>query len=189
MTIFMRSMSAVLGLGLVVSACSSDGPATVYIALSYQVRCLDCQPRTADDSPHPIKNVDGEIGLSLDCEVRRLADARRVTFSANHQSSDNTQNYAIRVTNGSLDGDESDGPCDVQIIEGANTYEGACGSDEPTTDRPCQATFEVKDGVVRGGVFCNKLPNMSNLTSTRYLVAPGTSTDPATFEVYGCSGL
>jgi hypothetical protein len=188
MTIIIRSMSAALGLGLVVSACTSDGTPTVYMALSYQVRCQNCQPRAPDDAAHQIKNVNTELGLKLECTVRDIQSVRRVNFSATHNSTDSNDNFAITLENGRLGDDESDGPCDLRVVEGNNTYEGACGTDDPSSDHPCQAHFREENGIIRGDLQCQNIPNMSNLTSQRYVYEPGT-TDALKFEIYGCGGL
>jgi len=186
----MRSTSWLLGLGfatLTSAACTSDADPTVYVALSYQVRCLTCQPRVPDENAHEIKAVNGEGGLQLECRVNRIGGTRRVSFSSTHPKGDDT--YSLSVTNGNIDGDESEGPCQVDLTESGNSYSGACGSDDPTEDRPCKISFEERNGVIKGGVYCLNIPNVGNRTSTRTLVSPATRDEPATFEVHGCKGL
>jgi hypothetical protein len=183
-----------LGLGYIlcgVGACSTDTTPTVYVDLAYQVRCLDCQPRSADDPQHAIKVVDGEDGYSLACNVKKVSGARRVTFSVSHLDvTQSSTDHAFKVSLGNIDADDTSLPCDVNIVEGANTYEGACTSDPPSDQTgPCQAKFSVKDGVISGGLYCNNIPNQANLTTTRYIVSPGSMTDPAAFKLYGCTGL
>jgi hypothetical protein len=171
------------------ASCSSDTTPTVYIQLSYQVRCLDCNPRAPDDNEHVIKNVDGEDGYKLTCQVKKENGVRRVDFSVAHTSSDAASSYTFTLEKGSLDGDDSSGECQVTVIEGDNTYKAPCSSDEPSDDSPCQAQFSVDKGVIKGGVLCNNILNEAASTLTRYVVSPGTRTDPAGFSLYGCAGL
>jgi hypothetical protein len=190
----MTMRSTPVGLGLlsllaVLTGCTSETTPIVYIGMTYQVRCLDCQPRDTDPNPRDIRAVDGEAGYNLQCAVTKSGGTRRVTFSAEHQSSDSTKKYLLTVSGGRLDGEESDGPCVVRVIEGDTTYKGDCSTDDPTTERPCQVSFKEKNGVIKGSLYCDKIPVDGNLTQIRYLVAPYSSEDPAEFELYGCSGL
>lgn len=171
------------------ASCSSDTTPTVYIQLSYQVRCLDCNPRAPDDNEHDVKNVDGEDGYNLSCTVKKEDGERKVTFTADHLSSDSGSNYSFKLENGNLDGDDTSGECQVTIIEGDNTYKSPCSSDAPSDDSPCQAQFSVDNGVIKGGVLCNNIVNEATSALTRYVVAPGSRTDQAKFALYGCGGL
>ena len=170
-------------------SCTSDTTPIVYIGMAYQVRCLDCQPRVPDDNAHDVRAVDGESGYNMSCVASRDGGTRRVTFSAEHKNDDSARTYTVSVRNARLAAAESDGICEVRIIEGDNTFVAACGTDEPSSDRPCQVTTELKGGVIKGKIFCDKVPSEASLSSVRYLVAPYTQTDPAEFELYGCAGL
>jgi hypothetical protein len=188
----MRSTSVWLGLLsllAVLASCTSDTTPIVYIGMTYQVRCLDCQPRDSDPNPRDVRAVDGEAGYNLECAVTKTGSTRRVTFSAENQSSDSARSYLLTVRAGRLGGDESDGPCEVRVKEGDSTYEAACSSDAPSTERPCQVSFKEKNGVIKGQLYCNKILSDVGPSRFRYLVAPYTSEDPAEFELYGCSGL
>ena len=174
-----------LGFGLV--SCTSDTTPTVYVGLSYQIRCLDCQPRALDDVARNVKAVDEEAGHRLACRVEDRDGTKRVTFSLAHDSSDETKNYSLRVNNGNLTGGTDD-PCELTIVEGANTYKGGCSSEEPNADRPCQVSFELDRSVLRGSLYCNNIGNEATANVTRYVVAP-LSREPVKFEIYGCTGL
>jgi hypothetical protein len=187
----MRSICLPLLLGLGLAACTSDTTPSIYVSVAYQVRCLDCQPAGPDDTAHDIKVVNGEDGYTLECSVQKVDNVRRVTFSVEHLEGDKSSgDHLFRVSSGNLDADESDLACEIKIVEGANTYEGRCSSDPPAdSGGPCQAKFSVENGVIKGGVYCTAIPNTANLSTTRYLVAPATRTDLASFEIHGCSGL
>jgi hypothetical protein len=180
-----------LGLGLIgIAACTTDTAPSVYVAVAYQIRCLNCEPAGPDDAAHEIKVVDGEDGYKVDCAVRRVDNDRRVTFSVEHiDPLHSSTNHVFKISSGNLDADDSEVSAEVTIVEGANTYIGGSSGEPPSDSGPCQATFSVKDGVIKGGVYCSKIPNNANLSTTRYLVSPNTRTDPAQFEIHGCSGL
>jgi hypothetical protein len=181
----MRSIAWLLGIGVVATACSTEDEHVVYAALSYQIRCLEgCEPRVPDLPGHEIKAVDGEGGISLDCRVRDIGGTPRVSFSASFHD----PSFSFGIDNGNLEGEESDGPCSVRLVEDNNTYVGACGSDSPTQERPCEITLYVEHNVVKGSVFCNQIPNDANMTSTRWLTLPSTR-EPATFELHGCKDI
>lgn len=179
----------VLSLFGLFAGCTSETTPIVYIGMTYQVRCLDCQPREPDPTPRDVRAVDGEAGFSLDCSVTKSGSTRRVSFSAEHQSSDAESKYVISVRGARLGGEESDGPCDVRVIEGNNTYVAGCSTDSPTTERPCQLALKEKGGVVSGELYCNKMPSDASLSQVRHVVAPYTETDPVKLELYGCRGL
>jgi hypothetical protein len=174
---------------LAAASCTSDTTPIVYIGMAYQVRCLDCQPRVPDESAHDVRAVNGEAGYNMSCVANKEGGTRRVTFSAEHKNDSAARNYTLLVRGARLAAEESDGPCEVRLIEGDNTYVAACSTDEPSTDRPCQVTTELKGDVIKGKIYCDKVPSEASLTSVRYLVAPYTQTDPAEFELYGCAGI
>ena len=171
-----------------VLGCTSDTAPTVYVGMSYQVRCIDCQPRALDDAARNVKAVDAESGYKLSCKVDNDGGTRRVGFSIVHDSAKSDQSYSLSVSHANLTDEESDGPCSVRVVEGANTYEGACGSDDPSEDRPCKISFEVKGGVIHGSLYCAKLQSDATSGILRYVTAP-VSRDAAEFEIHGCTDL
>lgn len=112
-----------------------------------------------------------------------------MSFSIEHQSKDADDKYLLSVRNARLGGEESEGPCDVRVIEGNNTYVGGCSSEEPSSERPCQISLREKAGVITGELYCRQIPNNVSLAQIRYLVAPRTEDEPAELELYGCRGL
>lgn len=189
----MRSTCWLLGLGLAVFACTSDTTRVIYMDLSYQVRCLDCTPAAPDESAHKIKAVEGEGGLDLTCRAQRDGDTRLINFNSTYPGSsdtdgDNTGRYVLRVERADLDGDSNEF-CQVHLEESGNTYEGRCGRGEPTEDQPCRVNLSVEGGVVKGDVYCSRITNINTARDIRYLVAPMTRAEPATFQVYGCTNL
>lgn len=190
----MTMRSTPVGLGLlcllaVLTSCTSETTPIVYIGMTYQVRCLDCNPRDTDPNPRDIRAVDGEAGYNLQCAVNKTGGTRRVTFGAERQSSDSTKTYLIEVKGARIGGEESDGPCQVRVVEGDTTYVGPCSTDEPSSERPCQVSLKEKGGVIKGSLKCNRIPMEGSPTFIRYVVAPYSSEDPAELELYGCEGL
>jgi hypothetical protein len=187
-------MRRLLALSLVFApvslACATSDPAPVYVSINYQVRCIDCNPRAADDSAHTITALDGADGFDVACTTQQLAKGRLVTFSANLvDSAHPSKNYGIKILQADVEKSDPGSSCRVQVVEGSNTYEGRCGSAAPSADVPCQLNkLKVSNGVVTGKLLCDAIPNRNDSSVTRYLVAPG-STDPISLEVHGCPDL
>lgn len=177
-----------LGCGVGLFGCTSDTAPTVYVGMAYQVRCIDCQPRALDDAARDVKAVDAEAGYKLTCAADKMSGTKRVSFSVEHASTNSDNSYSLSVSHANIEGEESDGPCSVRVVEGANTYEGACGSDDPTEDRPCKISFDIKSGVLNGSLYCAKIASDASASIVRYVAAP-LSKDPSKFEIHGCSGL
>lgn len=174
---------------LAVTACVRQDPAPLFVDMTYQVRCVDCTPRSVDDAPHAIAALNGEDGFAVSCRVQRPGKDRLVSFSATFKDAKHSdKNYSIKIRQADLDRADPGAGCLVDIAEGANTYEGTCTSGDPADDKPCQLKLSAKDGIVKGSLFCVNIPNRSENSLTRHIVSPD-STDPASFEVHGCVGL
>ncbi len=172
------------------AACSSQDPAPIYFGLSYQLRCLGCQPSSADDSVHTITAIDGEDGYTLTCNANRQMGKRQLSFSATYTNSATPgDTHVIKIQQAFVDGNDPGSLCLVSVREGANTYLGACTSGTPTADQPCQLTFKLVGSTVKGTLYCAGIPNSGTTVSKRYLVAPTTETTPVSFELEGCTGL
>jgi len=181
-----------LGLGLAVVvgfgalSCKSESTPPIYLDTDYQLRCLDCQPRTADEPEREVALLDGEFDWRVTCALSRISGNDSMNLVALHESERTSERYGIRVTRATVGEDEQSDECRVRITEGANTYEGACTSDEPSEDTPCQVEFEREGEIISGSVYCRRIPNMANLTSYRYLVDPGSNDKAAKLEVHNC---
>jgi hypothetical protein len=163
-------------------ACSNQDPAPMFVEVSYQVRCINCSPRAADDSPHAVTALDGENGFHVSCDIEQPAKDRLISFSVQNG------NYAIKILQAALDKPSPGTNCSVVVIEGSNTYRGACTDGSPTADEPCQVKLGVSHGNVTGTLLCENIPNDSDATVMRHVVKPGTD-QPTAIEVDGCSGL
>jgi hypothetical protein len=187
----MRATWISLVLGCALAGCTSESTPVIYMSLAYQVRCIDCEPRGPDDPAREIKHVDGEDDYDLDCEVRRVDGTRRVTFSASQidpKMPSTNKSFGIELA--AIDEDDSELNCTVNVVESGNAYQGACSSDAPEdSGGPCQVNLRVQKGVIKGGVYCDDLPNRNDPSTARYLVEPSTRSDPATIEIHGCRGL
>ena len=130
-------------------------------------------------------------GFKLTCAASTQSGAKRVSFSIMHESATEEQRYTLAVSHAKLDGEETDGPCSVRVVEGANTYEGPCGSDDPSEDRPCKVSVKVEKGVLKGSLYCAKIPSDASSSIVRYVTAPISrdSREPAQFEIHGCQGI
>ncbi len=182
---------AVVLVALLVTSCTSQDPEPVYLDTTYQLRCIDCVPRVPDEANHAIMQLDGEAGFTLGCSAEKTGGKTLLTFSAAFSDPMHAdQNYEFKISQARIDAKDPGGSCEVRLLEAGNTYLGKCTADAPTTDTPCQLTFKVVGGIVHGTVYCDNIPNPSaSPATTRYLVAPSTASDPAKFEIHGCSGL
>jgi hypothetical protein len=184
-------ISATLGLVLVCSlggACKSESTPPIYVDADWQLRCRDCEPRTADDPERKVAYLDGEFDFKITCDVKEISGKPSMTLVVAHDSDRQSERYGIRITRANIEGDQPD-ECKVRINEGANIYEGACSGDDPTTEQPCKVSFDQKDQIVEARVYCDKIPNQANLASFRYLVDPGTDEKPIKLAVHNCTGL
>jgi len=171
------------------TSCVTNDPAPLYADVNYQVRCIDCEPRAVDDTPHHITALDGEKGFDVACTTQSVSGGRLVTFNASLIDSKHpTSTYAFKILQANVDKQDPGSSCRVQIVEGNNTYERHCTSRDPTADVPCHVKISDVKGSAKGSVLCGELPNRNDMTVTRHLVKPGTS-DPAPFEIQGCPGL
>ena len=171
-------------------ACSEEDPAPLFFKIDYQVRCIDCEPRSMDDPSRAIRGLDGERGFAVSCRATRQGGDRIATFSAMHtDTGDPANNYGITIDQVNLDGGDPGSSCRVSVTEGNNTYEGVCAPDEPEPpNAPCPVELELDGDVIQRSVYCDDIPNRSTTMITRYVVAPGEDA-PADFEVQGCTGL
>jgi hypothetical protein len=166
----------------VLLACSEEDPAPQFIEVGYQIRCLDCQPASTDDTPHKVSAVAGDSDILVACHVD--GSKPRVTFSVMGESGGDA--FAFRVKDVSLTGKEPGDACVVTVKEGSNTYEGNCTAGAPSDDVPCQVKLEQDDDVIHGSVLCRNIPNALTPTVRRNVVAPSTS-KAAQFEIHGCT--
>jgi hypothetical protein len=179
--------AVVLGLGSL--ACKSESEPPIYLDTDYQVRCLDCTPRTSDDPEREVALLDGEFDWTISCEIQRISGSDSMTLVATHESKRTSERYGLRISRANVGEDEQSDECEVRIIEGANTYEGACTADDPSAELPCQIDFDQEGEVIEGTIYCNRIPNEANLSSFRYLVDPGSNNRAARLEVHNCTGL
>jgi hypothetical protein len=174
---------------LVQAACKTESSPPVYFDANYQLRCLDCEPRTGDDPERDIALLDGEEDFEITCNVKRISGKRSITLVVNHDAERESARYGIRITRANIDSGDQPDECEIRVTEGANVYEGACTGGETSTEQPCSVSFDRKAEIVEGSVYCDKIPNQANLASFRYLLSPGSNDKPMKFEVHNCSGL
>jgi hypothetical protein len=168
-------------------ACAEQDPPPHFMDVTYQVRCVDCQPLSMDDKTRRVLAIDGENNFEVGCTAN--GSGPLLSFSATHTDKDNKDNnYSIQVLQASLASRDPGKSCEVRVTEGSNSYSGKCTEDAPTEDSPCQVKFHRDDQNVTGSIFCKRIPNRNTAELTRWVVKPGT-TKPFTFQVDGCEGL
>lgn len=174
----MHRLLVALALCPIFVACSEEDPAALFADVNYQVRCIDCEPRTGDSPERDLAVVDGEGGASLRCE----SVAGLVTLVIR------TSDYAFEIHNARL-GNDPGGQCKVRVKEGSNTYEGDCKPEGEEGAQPCEVELTADGSGFVGRVFCDKIPHESNTQRFQYVVAPGTRDEPAEVVASGCAGL
>lgn len=185
----MRRLIALAFIAASSLACAEEDPPPLFVDLDYQVRCIDCEPRAADDAVRRVMALDGEDGFSVDCNVARREGDRLVTFTAAYTDEERSRNsYSFGVIQANLDASGPGGSCRVVAVEGDNSYEGKCTGGDPSEEEPCRVELEAEDDIVMGSVLCENIPNRNSAMITRHLVAPN-SESAARFEVHGCRGL
>ena len=189
-----RLLASTLGLSLALPAalcalvgCNETDPEALYIDVLYQLRCIDCEPRTNDGIARDIHHLDGDQGFDLGCESTTVDGDRRVSFSAEYFDLDNeSDNYSIQVDQAGLDGAGNGPNCSIKVLDSGSTYEGLCADDEPTEERPCVVDLKKEGDIIRGTLFCDRIPIMDMTSPIRYLKRPN-SNKPAELEIRGCT--
>ena len=100
-----------------------------------------------------------------------------------------SRNFALRIRDLGLDDKDPGDACEVTVSEGNNTYEGKCTREDPDAEHPCKVMVNREDSRLLGSVFCQNIPNRSNQSSMRHVVAPLETEAPAQFELHNCDGL
>lgn len=185
-----------LAVAITAADCSNVDPAPLFIDVDYQVRCIDCEPRSPDDPKRRIMTLDGDNGYQLDCHASVVGTDRVLSFSAKYDDPEaSAKNHSIEVLQVGYEEKDPGSKCEVRVRERSNRYIGKCTDGDPTPDTPCQVKLKVEDGIVKGSLFCIGIPNEAIESSVRYLVHsddPDPMADdrvPATFEVQGCTGI
>jgi hypothetical protein len=167
-------------------ACTEADPPSVYVEADYQVRCLDCEPRAADEPAHDVRAVEGQRDFQVFCTRDRVAGVSVVSFGADSDrvQVNGNQGFGFEVRT-MVPGADPGSSCQVLLHEGVNRYEGRCSAAEPDPEIPCQVTSSAEGGTLRGSLLCANLPNASSAQLRRAVVRSLTR-EPAEFEVHGC---
>lgn len=172
-----RSLFA-LASALLLTACNEENPAALFADVAYQVRCLDCEPRVADDPARELAVVDGEQGTSLRCESVNGRVSLEVVAPG----------YAFKVIDARLGNDPGD-QCEVRITEGVNEFRGSCKPDGASGSAPCEVELTRSGSGFDGTVLCKQIRHHRTASLFRYVVSPGTTDEPAAISAQGCVGL
>ena len=172
-----RSLLALAALAFIAS-CNEEDPAALFADVTYQLRCLDCQPVSPDPPKRDFSVVDGEDGTSLEC----YAEGGRVTLRIN------AGEFAFSIVDTRL-GDDPGNECEVRVTEGGNEYRGGCKSVGGSGSNPCEVELTPDGSGFNGTIECHQIRHKSNNTWIRHLVAPGETAEPAEISAQGCAGL
>jgi hypothetical protein len=168
------------------AACKNEDPAALFLDFDYQVRCVDCVPRSNDDPAREIHAVDGEDDLTIDCSTIEREGDRLVSFSLEHFDTKLGEvDFSLSVEQIDLDSGDPGAGCQVVAKEGSNVYEGDCTDGDPNDDQPCSIELEQEGDGIRGTLHCVHIENKAQPTLRRHITAPGVD-EPAEFEVTGC---
>lgn len=171
-------------------SCKPDYDPPVYLEAKYQVRCLDCEQHAADEPARDIAQLDGEFDMTIECTVSKINSKRSLNLNVSYKPSSTEQRYGIRINRLNIDDKTQSDECEVQVVEGANTYKGTCTGDAPDEGKPCQVSFKPdEDNIVKGSLYCKRIPLVGSPVNYRYVVDPGTNDKPAKFEIQNCDGL
>lgn len=130
--------------------------------------------------------VDGSPAVTASCAVTGAGAGRAFTFTV------------AQGDGPSLSVDLTGFPCTVRVVHNDDVFEGACGSEPPSTAQPCllsDVVYYDDDGnpTIEGGIFCQGLSNQADPTLTIEVTAigtgPGPASMPAHFRLANCAGL
>ena len=175
---------------VLLAGCEKLDPEVLFASVEYQVRCLDCEPRSADEKRRDLNLIDGDDGYEVDCNAAQAGGKDVISFHVALDDQDApSKSHRFEVQKAEYGKGGPGSQCEVVIREGANRYIGECSSKAPTDDVPCQLDLEVDGTRVFGSLRCAHIQLEGAPTITRYVVEPGTDDKPAQFEIHGCTGL
>ena len=201
-----RTLPFLIAIGLLCSipGCGDPNAGALFGDIQYATRCentLGC-PGPVDRDVCGINNGDpcmiGAPEARVSCTIQESADGstRTVDFSASQGSG-----FAITVSQAivsSAGGSAAGAGCNVRVTEGANRYEGMCGSSPPSEAQPCQISAvrfydDMGNPTVEGAIKCEFLPNQSQpmlqIELTQVGSGPGPASMPGRFRIANCQGL
>lgn len=172
---------------------TTDGP---HARISWRVRCGAAGGACDADAPaRSVDHADGEGGHTVACDVTPLGDGNR-RFDVAIESA---AGHALRVRGATIamDGDRIVGSgCRLQIDEPEDfDLEGACSSNPPSADRPCQiqridlTTSATGAPALVAEIRCTAAPARGSSGVTRDVTAAEVATGYAELELTGCAGL
>jgi hypothetical protein len=174
-----RSLLALAALALI--SCNDEDPAALFADVSYQLRCLDCTPVSADGPKRDFSVTNGQDGTELRCNVSSGLISLEISG----------EDFKLNILD-TRPGDDPGNRCEVQIAEGGsgNEYRGGCKAVGASGTQPCEVEL-VRDGEgsFDGTVECHGIRHRVTAAATRHVVAPSTTDKPAQISVQGCAGL
>jgi hypothetical protein len=194
-------MTIVLAVPLLISftlwSCGGDDTLIKFGAAAYSVRAERVGGLATD---REFAFYDGEEGSRVTCSVTGSGERKLLNLTLSAGSG--AMRYGIEVVNASFDrntGAVAATSCLFRVLEGANTFEGRCGSvSMPDATTPCmlRGVRETLDAgnnpQIEGEFLCNGIPNRAVPTDQRRVTArdaEGGASVPARFRVVFCDGL
>jgi len=178
-----RSLVALAALAVsgLLASCNAEDPAALFADVSYQLRCLDCNPIAPDGPKRDFSTTDGQNGTRLSCRASNGLVSLEIVG----------EGFMFKILD-ARPGDQPGNQCEVQVSEGgtSNEYRGACKPVDGAGMQPCEVELVSDgDGGFAGTVECHRIPHRVTSAAFRHVVAPGSTDKPANVSAQGCAGL
>ncbi|WP_157069396.1 hypothetical protein [Sandaracinus amylolyticus] len=164
---------------------------TAHARIAWRVRCGGATGCTDDAPARVVDHDDAEAAHAVECDVTAMPDGNR-RFDVTIATPDGA---AMRVRGATIaaDGDRIIGSsCRLEIDEPDDfDLEGACSSNPPSADRPCQIQrIDITaEGAVTAEIRCADVPAAGNPGVTRDVTDDDVAAAVAELELTGCAGL
>lgn len=172
-------------------AAAPDAPGSpTHATLSWRVRC----DAMGGCTPPPVRSIDhddGAAGHAIWCDVTSFDGVNRILeFDAELAPGA----YGVHVSGATfplIGGRVAGDACVVDVIESADgALRGACGSNLPTVDTPCQIDRLMLDvGVLTFRLRCEDMPIVGAPGVLREVGPAATASGNIEVTVTGCRGL
>ncbi|HJL20010.1 MAG TPA: hypothetical protein RMH99_30375 [Sandaracinaceae bacterium LLY-WYZ-13_1] len=197
-----RTLPFAFALVSFVAGCGDPDAGKLFVDIQYATRCdetLGCggtEERDICGINQGDPCIEGTPEVLASCSVSESESNRTVSFSA-QQGAD----FSIAVSGAIFPfagGSASGGSCTVTVVDGPNTYSGACGSSEPSEAQPCQISSvmfydDMGNPTVEGSILCKNLSNRANpdlqIEVSTLGSGPDAANTPAGFRLANCTGL
>jgi hypothetical protein len=169
---------------------AAAGPRAV---LSWRMRCASGRCPAEEPPARTIDAVDGQDGHEVACDLTREGDERRLSLTARDPEGNGIE---VRGGRTGVEGGRLIGSfCQMRVFETADVdVFGACSSNNPAADRPCQlqrVDIRDVDGIptFTAELRCEGVPAEGDDTRLRDVTSPTSTSGYAELTFTGCEGL